>query len=1003
MRQARSHRAQWLRIGLACLFVAVGLDSTMSARGAEPKAAGRISQRKFPDWSPAPLPAPAVPPYVTAADDEMRATPQSSWQGKGAAVALICFNHTGELALIALADGSCHVVNPKTGESKHGWQTGKTAKITAMEMTFDGKRVVVQHAGDGTLYVHAVEDGKLLRSVGLPSATITAFAVGPDPRLLAIGTDRGLLQIHDLDTGDLLQEEQMADGQSRVTALAFSNDSEQLFASREGTTNIGVFQLPQLYLDTSIEQPCGTPLRLASSWSGNYLMVLCADSVAQLILLKEVPDSKVQVHHRFGAAAIRHGGPQNWFLLQSNSRMCSYLGKESFEYYSLFDGGTAGGQLADEKPMNEVAMAPDGHCAATGFADGSVRFYRLPGPGNTASMRNGDFGGMLVRLLDAEKYDELDEQANRALAQTAPDARGWSHASLVTYNLSNLSGKRTQEAWTAHLEKLGRWLDAKPDSRAARLVLATATTYYGWFLRGSDIAARTSEEAFRGFREQLEKADELFRAADAGPASAPVCAGWITVAMGLGKDKQELIRIWKRGTEDAPGYIPLHDRITTALLPRWLGEQGDVGRHAEQALRDLPGKSAQLAYAEMATSYLNLELPITLGMAGFDLDKLDQAAQTALRLCPENSGMTNLAMILACVRGDHVAARERLPRLAGDFDKGLWKHKLAFQHFRRWTQLKHVTGDSELAFLASWLGLRQVSFAGDDAELITLGADGSAQIHTWDVRDLRSQRTYPLPPMLWPSHMSRNARFVLAVQQGPQRQVIVLDQNSRRPLLWPGVDATRKNCISDDERFLAVYGKGGQIDVFDLENPVQEPAHQITVDQPPSLLEFLLDQKECRLVIADAKGSLRALSEEGKDLIPPVALPRAPKRLCPFPGSPQVLAASDGLLILANMATGTTKTLSDEPATDRGRTHYSTLCSNGAGTLLAAARIDPQPQKAERPCEIEIWDVAGHRLRVLAGHDAPVETMSFSGDGKRLASGDQLGFIKIWNLESINH
>ena len=68
----------------------------------------------------------------------------------------------------------------------------------------------------------------------------------------------------------------MPNGESRVTAITFSNDCQKLFAAREGVTYIDVFQLPDLAHDFSLDQPCGTPMRLAIGWSGNFLMVTLA-------------------------------------------------------------------------------------------------------------------------------------------------------------------------------------------------------------------------------------------------------------------------------------------------------------------------------------------------------------------------------------------------------------------------------------------------------------------------------------------------------------------------------------------------------------------------------------------------------------------------------------------------------------------------------------------------------------------------------------------------------
>jgi WD40 repeat protein len=47
---------------------------------------------------------------------------------------------------------------------------------------------------------------------------------------------------------------------------------------------------------------------------------------------------------------------------------------------------------------------------------------------------------------------------------------------------------------------------------------------------------------------------------------------------------------------------------------------------------------------------------------------------------------------------------------------------------------------------------------------------------------------------------------------------------------------------------------------------------------------------------------------------------------------------------------------------------------------------------------IKLWDVeTGKEIRTLTGHNSYVNSVSFSSDGKTLASGSSDGTIKLWN------
>jgi WD40 repeat protein len=50
---------------------------------------------------------------------------------------------------------------------------------------------------------------------------------------------------------------------------------------------------------------------------------------------------------------------------------------------------------------------------------------------------------------------------------------------------------------------------------------------------------------------------------------------------------------------------------------------------------------------------------------------------------------------------------------------------------------------------------------------------------------------------------------------------------------------------------------------------------------------------------------------------------------------------------------------------------------------------------------IKLWDVEiGKEIRTLSGHNGHVNSVSFSRDGKTLASGSSDNTIKLWNVET---
>jgi WD40 repeat protein len=964
--------------------------------------AAKSKASAYVEWQPAPLALPKGVVVELTKDEDQHATPGPTWPGDGSPVGLIRFNLLGDTAFVAVASGVCHLVDPRTGESRQHWDALNKAKPVAMELTLDGKRVVLQYEDDQHLYIHELTDGKLVHKVGPPKTKISAFAVAADPRLLAVGDTTGALQIWNIESGKLLDEGTLLSPDARVTAIAFSNDCRELYVAQARSPKISVYELPGLDHKTMIERTFGVPVKLVPSWSGNWLFVVCHNRLADIIQLQPIADLQTKVHQSLGSGPIRRGELKNCFHLQKTNFVCCYLGGTAFDYYDPYLNPTGSADSESVEGIVEVALARDGAVAASGFQDGSVRFYTMPGPIKSLALRNSELGNNLRSHLQAEKYDELDELANASLGQVEPDAMRLSPSIILDEWLAYVADK-SNDGWQSHLSSLQKWLDAKPQSRAAHYVLASTTKEYAWSLRGMDVAARTEPQAMLDFHEQLVKADKLLKAADEmGPPSAPICAIWMSVAMGLGRSKDEIVKLWERGIQQTPTHAPLHQNVGYALLPRWIGEQGDTAKLATRARTELPGDAGTLAYGAMAETFLRFESAASVVNAGFDLADLENAAQKVMAAYPQSSGGNNFAAVIACLRQDHAAAATRFVAVAAKVDQQMWRPSPPLvEKFRDWSQGKHVPTDAEFSFLASWTHLNQIAFAEDGTDLITLGADSFQQIRVWDVAHRKLNRVQPLPLILAPLFMSDRGTFIVCAQQGPERRIVLLDSTNGKMMSWPGVNLPRRGRISDDERQYATFGQDPQIAVYELEKPAKEPAHLLKLDANVNAVEFPHNQKVWNVVASEPNGRIRLLSEEGKDLIAPVQMSRAVQRLMAVSDSPRVLACGPGLLAALNVDTGLVVKLVDEMPGENDQFNYTALAVTRDGKLAAAARARSHPLKAERPYEIEIWDLSQNRkLHTLAGHEAAVHTMSFSADNQRLASGDILGFVQVWNLNS---
>ena len=904
--------------------------------------------------------------------------------------------------MAALDNGTCHLLDPNTGTSRKSWTSGNREQAIAIEPTWDGRRLIFQYEDDSHLYIRDLLEGTLLRTLDESKAEISALAVAADPRLLATGCVDGSLQVWNIETGELLEEGSIPGAGARIKAIALSNDCQELYVAGAKSENIHIFELPGLSPAGEIQRTFGVPVKFAASWSGNWLLVVCHNRLAEMVQLRPIEGFAGTVHGPLASGQLRRGELTNCFHLSNSNFTCCYLGGTAFDYYDpyLNHAGSSDPQ-EDEQETTAIALAPDGSVGASAFQDGSVQFYKMPAPIKSLATRTAELGQRLVELLQAANYEELDELANTCLDQVQSDAARASPAATLIDWMSYV-GDASEENYTAHLAKLQKWLDAKPQSRAAHVVLATTIKDYAWFHRGADIAIMTSREGVQKFQAELPKADELLKVADEmGAPSAPLCAVWAMVKMGLGRPKAEVLALWERGIEQPSDYPALHRTVAYALLPRWLGSEGDVGKLANRALRELPDNRGVLAYEAMAESFLQYESATGIVSAGFDLDQLEEAAQRVLAMYPEGSGGMNFAAVVACLQRDHASAATRFVMLGSRVDQRTWRpYPLVLEKFRRWSQGNHVPSDAEFSFLAAWMGLTQVAFAREETALITLGVDSWRQIGEWNVADRKQDRATPLPPRFGPLFMSDGGRFIACGIAGPDRRIVLLDQSNRKAMNWPGATLPSRGRISDDESQYAVFGQGPEIAVYDLNKPTREPAHVLKLEEPAAWVEFPNLQKDWSLVVTNPNGRIRHLSADGKDLISPVQMPSPVLRMRAVPQSPQILVCGEAMLAVVDVENAQVSTLIDEaPSQDEGF-NYTAIAVTRDGAWAAAARAHSQPLKVQQPYDIEIWDLPGRRkLETLAGHEAPIHTLSFSADNKHLASGDTLGFVQVWNLK----
>lgn len=143
-------------------------------------------------------------------------------------------------------------------------------------------------------------------------------------------------------------------------------------------------------------------------------------------------------------------------------------------------------------------------------------------------------------------------------------------------------GEKKEVAFKAHLERLKHWSEQDPDGVEVRSLLAAFYIDYAWLARGEGYGSSVSEAGWKLFRERLETSKKYCgQAWGMGCRDGFLKRQMMTLLMALDGDKQKAFELAKDSL-GKPGWRPVLAGYAYLILPRWLGEEGDLARAADE-------------------------------------------------------------------------------------------------------------------------------------------------------------------------------------------------------------------------------------------------------------------------------------------------------------------------------------------------------------------------------------------------------------------------------------
>lgn len=291
-----------------------------------------------------------------------------------------------------------------------------------------------------------------------------------------------------------------------------------------------------------------------------------------------------------------------------------------------------------------------------------------------------------VRLaLLREDFAELDKMAGEARSSKAQFAAGEWKLFLLYQELQTMYRGASEAEWQQHLDTLRRWMTERPQSITARVALADAYLQYAWAGRGGGYANQVTEEEWRLFGERTQKAGQILIEAAKLPAK---CPQWYLemqrVGLAQGLNKEQLTAIFEKAIAE-PDYFFYYQEQAHSLLPKWMGEPGDIAAFAAESERRVGGKKGAAIYFLIAAALCNR--CGDFGTADFSWPKLQEGFAALEELYGMNLLKLNQYARMAVSYGDKAKAAEAFARIGDQWDPRVWGDQGRYELQRSWAGL----------------------------------------------------------------------------------------------------------------------------------------------------------------------------------------------------------------------------------------------------------------------------------------------------------------------------
>lgn len=599
------------------------------------------------------------------------------------------------------------------------------------------------------------------------------------------------------------------------------------------------------------------------------------------------------------------------------------------------------------------------------------------------------------QLLAEGNYAELERIANELRAKRSKYANGrgkdWK---FYWIPLKDNHHAMSEEDYRQAFIKVEAWLQATPDSVAARLMLANLYHHYAFLARGGAYAAETADEKLRMFTERSQKARQYLDEIAADPTHVDNVHRRLQIETAKGIGEKPDIQLVYDGLQSDPLNMELVHGMAICLLPRWYGDPGELEEFADEIVRRTERDCGAFQYLTVVMATKEFLKEYVLLEHEFNIDQIRQSLKDALRLYPEASEYRDEAAQLLYLSGDVAGAIEELEQIKDHPSLKQWEYaEISFDVFRNLIGPAMLEGQQKRMIVGSTTPLLIAEPVKGGELLATLDREGGLRIY----ETATGQATgWAFLPQIKPWTVSFHAQAgLLLAGLHEQNSAAIYNVRSGEMGLLPTFKQVEATCFSSTGERAAVVDAQGVVTVYNLKEKVDplrfDPdrlRHCVAMAFSPDDRQLALTTRHGKLIIInlDAEGDAQQVS---------VDVSEQGLRSLAWSNNFIALGGWRGTVYLLDRERReVVKQWSPEQASQ-----VRSLDFSPNGQLLAIGHDSEAP--AETPVmPLSVWRVETEGApRALKGHLAGVPSVRFMENGKTIVSASRDWTIRFWDAE----